>query len=247
MNTPHIVPDLTRGTDLIAVELRSVTKDYHTAAGPFRALKEVDLDVRRGEFLAVVGRSGSGKSTLMNMITGIDHPSGGEVHVAGTRVDELPESAMAEWRGRDVGIVFQFFQLLPTLSVLENVQLAMDFVGQIPARERTDRAMALLAQVGMVDQADKFPAAISGGQQQRVAIARALANDPPVIVADEPTGNLDAATADAVFELLHERAATGRTIVMVTHDNELAARTGRTVHLVDGIIGDGMLPDEVAA
>jgi putative ABC transport system ATP-binding protein len=150
---------------------------------------------------------------------------------------------MAVWRGRELGIVFQFFQLLPTLTVLENVLLAMDFVGRVPGGERVARARDLLAQVGMSDQADKFPAAISGGQQQRAAIARALANDPAVIVADEPTGNLDAATADAVFALLHERAAAGRTVVIVTHDNELAVRAGRIVHLIDGTIGDGLLPD----
>jgi putative ABC transport system ATP-binding protein len=223
--------------------LRRVIKDYTTAAGSFRALKAVDLEVRTGEFLAIVGRSGSGKSTLLNMIAGIDRPSEGEVRVAGTRLDRLSEGDMAVWRGRELGIVFQFFQLLPTLTVLENVLLAMDFVGRVPGGERMSRARDLLAQVGMSDQADKFPAAISGGQQQRVAIARALANDPAVIVADEPTGNLDAATADAVFALLHERAAAGRTVVIVTHDNELAVRAGRIVHLIDGNIGDGLLPD----
>jgi putative ABC transport system ATP-binding protein len=227
-----------------AIELRSVVKDYETAAGRIRALKDVDLEVRRGEFLAVVGRSASGKSTLMNMIAGIDRPTAGEVRVAGTRVDLLGEGELAAWRGRHLGIVFQFFQLLPTLTVLENVLIAMDFAGWIPGAERNDRAAMLLEQVGMADQAKRFPAAISGGQQQRVAIARALANDPPAIVADEPTGNLDAATADVVFDLLGARAATGRTIVMVTHDNDLAARTSRIVHLVDGVMGDGMLPDE---
>jgi putative ABC transport system ATP-binding protein len=229
-----------------AVELRGVTKDYETAGGAFRALKTVDLQVRAGEFLAVVGRSGSGKSTLMNMIAGIDRPTAGEVLVGDTRVDGLSEGAMAVWRGRKLGIVFQFFQLLPTLTVLENVLLAMDFVGRVPGRQRAERARALLAQVGMADQSDKFPAAISGGQQQRVAIARALANDPDVIIADEPTGNLDATTADSVFELLHERAAAGKTVIMVTHDNDLAARTARVVHLGDGAIGDGLLPDALS-
>jgi putative ABC transport system ATP-binding protein len=227
----------------LAIELRRVTKDYETAAGAFPALKAVDLQVGGGEFLAVVGRSGSGKSTLLNMIAGIDRPTTGEVIVGDTRVDRLSEGAMAVWRGRELGIVFQFFQLLPTLTVLENVLLAMDLVGRIPSSERAERALALLGQVGMTAETGKFPAAISGGQQQRVAIARALANDPAVILADEPTGNLDSATADAVFELLHERAAAGRTIVLVTHDNELAGRTSRIVHLVDGTIGDGLLPD----
>jgi putative ABC transport system ATP-binding protein len=223
----------------LAIELRQVTKDYQTAAGSFRALREVDLRVPRGEFLAVVGRSGSGKSTLLNMIAGIDRPTAGRVIVGGTRVHRLSERHLASWRGRELGIVFQFFQLLPTLTVLENVVLAMDFVGRIPSGERNERALALLAQVGMTEQTGKFPAGLSGGQQQRVAIARALANDPAVILADEPTGNLDSATADAVFGLLHERAAAGRTVVLVTHDNEFAARAGRIVHLVDGSIVDG--------
>ncbi len=227
----------------LAIDLRAVSKDYETGAGAFRALKAVDLQVRPGEFLAVVGRSGSGKSTLINMISGIDRPTAGEVIVGETRVDRLSEGQMAVWRGRELGIVFQFFQLLPTLTVLENVLLAMDFVGRVPSAERTARTLALLEQVGMSEEAGKFPSAISGGQQQRVAIARALANDPAVILADEPTGNLDSASADAVFELLHERAAAGRTIVMVTHDNELAARTSRVVHMVDGSIGSGLLPD----
>jgi putative ABC transport system ATP-binding protein len=227
----------------LAIELCQVTKDYETAAGAFRALKAVDLQVRLGEFLAIVGRSGSGKSTLLNMIAGIDRPTTGEVRVGDTRVDQLDEGAMAVWRGRRLGIVFQFFQLLPTLTVLENVLLAMDFVGRVPARRRNERALTLLKQVGMAEQAGKFPAAISGGQQQRVAIARALANDPAVVLADEPTGNLDATTADAVFELLRERAATGRTVVIVTHDSELASRTNRIVHLVDGRVADGLLPD----
>jgi putative ABC transport system ATP-binding protein len=227
----------------LAIDLREVVKDYETAAGAFRALDTVDLQVSRGEFLAIVGRSGSGKSTLLNMITGIDRPTAGAVVVGDTRIDRLRERDMAVWRGRELGIVFQFFQLLPTLTVLENVLLAMDFVGRVPGGERTKRAMGLLAQVGMTEEAHKFPAALSGGQQQRVAIARALANDPALIVADEPTGNLDSATADAVFELLHARASTGRTVVMVTHDNELAARTSRVVHLVDGRMGDGLLPE----
>ena len=218
----------------LAIDLRDVVKDYETAAGAFRALKEVSLQVRQGEFLAIVGRSGSGKSTLLNMMTGIDRPTSGEVIMGGTRIDRLREQDMAVWRGRELGIVFQFFQLLPTLTAIENVLLAMDFVGRVPGSERHGRALQLLAQVGMEDQAAKFPAALSGGQQQRVAIARALANDPALIVADEPTGNLDSATADAVFDLLRERAAAGRTVIMVTHDNDLAVKTGRVAHLVDG-------------
>ncbi|MBN1322031.1 MAG: ABC transporter ATP-binding protein [Thermoleophilia bacterium] len=226
----------------LAIELRKVTKDYETGAGPFRALKTVELQVRMGEFVAIVGRSGSGKSTLLNMIAGIDRPTAGEVMVGHTRVDQLDEGETAVWRGRRLGIVFQFFQLLPTLTVAENVLLAMDFVGRVPPSRRMQRAMDLLAQVGMSEAADKFPAAISGGQQQRVAIARALANDPAVLLADEPTGNLDAATADAVFNLLHGRAAAGRTVVIVTHDSEIASRTNRIIHLVDGRVVDGLLP-----
>jgi putative ABC transport system ATP-binding protein len=149
---------------------------------------------------------------------------------------------MAGWRGQELGMVFQFFQLLPTLTAVENVLLAMDFVGSVPAAERLGRSLALLAEVDMASEAGKFPAALSGGQQQRVAIARALANDPPLVLADEPTGNLDSITADAVFSLLHQRAAAGRTVVMVTHDKELAARASRVVHLVDGRMGDGLLP-----
>ncbi len=226
-----------------AIELRKVTKDYETGAGPFRALEAVDLQIRRGEFVAIVGRSGSGKSTLLNMIAGIDRPTAGEVMVGHTRVDQLDEGETAVWRGRRLGIVFQFFQLLPTLTAVENVLLAMDFVGRVPPNRRMQRAMDLLAQVGMAEAADKFPAAISGGQQQRVAIARALANDPAVLLADEPTGNLDSITADAVFNLLQGRAATGRTVVIVTHDGEIASRTSRIIHLVDGRAVDGKVED----
>jgi putative ABC transport system ATP-binding protein len=229
------------------IDLRDVIKDYVTDAGPFRALKEVSLQVDAGEFIAVVGRSGSGKSTLMNMITGIDRPTAGTLHVGGTDLARLSESRMAEWRGRTIGVIFQFFQLLPTLTVVENVMLPMDFAGLWSPKERYERAMALLEMVGMTDQASKLPASTSGGQQQRTAIARSLANDPPIIVADEPTGNLDEVTAEEVFELFESLVAGGRTIVMVTHDHELAERTRRTVHMVDGRIMDGTLDAEVAA
>ena len=181
------------------MDLRNVVKEYDTPAGKFRALDGVDLKVDSGEFVAVIGKSGSGKSTLTNMITGIDRPSSGQVLVAGTAVQKMSEGQIAVWRGRTVGVVFQFFQLLPTLTVIENVMLPMDFGGLYSDRERRERALHLLRQVDMADQADKLPTAISGGQQQRVAIARSLANDPPIIVADEPTGNLDSKTADAVF------------------------------------------------
>jgi putative ABC transport system ATP-binding protein len=223
------------------IDLRGVVKDYVTDAGPFRALHDVDLQVDPGEFIAVVGRSGSGKSTLMNIMTGIDRATAGTVTVAGQDLARLSEGKVAEWRGRTVGVVFQFFQLLPTLTVVENVMLPMDFGGLWTPRERFDRAMGLLERVGMVDQARKLPASTSGGQQQRIAIARALACDPPILVADEPTGNLDSITADVVFALFESVVDAGRTIVMVTHDAELAARTRRTVHMVDGRILDGTL------
>jgi putative ABC transport system ATP-binding protein len=183
----------------------------------------------------------------MNMMTGIDRATAGEVWVAGTHLNHLSEGRTAVWRGRAVGVIFQFFQLLPTLTVAENVMLPMDFAGLWTPKERGERAMALLEQVEMADQADKLPSATSGGQQQRVAIARALANDPPILVADEPTGNLDSATADAVIRLFDGLVADGKTIVMVTHDREIAAHARRTVHMVDGNLLDGMLPEEPAA
>jgi putative ABC transport system ATP-binding protein len=223
------------------IDLRVVVKDYVTDAGPFRALDGVDIQVDHGEFISVVGRSGCGKSTLLNMITGIDRATAGTVTVAGQDLAHLSEGKIAEWRGRTIGVIFQFFQLLPTLTVVENVMLPMDFVGLWTPRERYDRAMDLLERVGMADQARKLPSSTSGGQQQRVAVARALANDPPLLVADEPTGNLDSATADVVFELFDAFVQQGRTIVTVTHDAELAKRTRRVVHMADGRIMDGRL------
>ena len=226
------------------IDLRAVVKDYVTDAGPFRALRDIDLQVDRGEFLAVVGKSGSGKSTLMNMMTGIDRATHGDVWVGGTHLNHMSEGQTAVWRGRTVGVIFQFFQLLPTLTVVENVMLPMDFGGLWTPREREERAMALLEQVEMADQARKLPSPTSGGQQQRVAIARALANDPPILVADEPTGNLDSATAEAVIRLFDGLVASGKTIVMVTHDREIASHARRTVHMVDGRLLDGTLPDD---
>lgn len=218
------------------IELRQVVKTYQSAAGSFTALKGVDLQVDRGEFVAVIGKSGSGKSTLINMVTGIDRPSSGEVFVGDTAIHTLNEGQMAVWRGRNLGIIFQFFQLLPTLSVIENVMLPMDFCNMYTARERRQRALELLDQVEMVENAHKLPSAISGGQQQRVAIARALANDPPILIADEPTGNLDSWTAAGVFALFERLVERGKTILMVTHDNDLARRARRTVLLADGRI-----------
>jgi putative ABC transport system ATP-binding protein len=229
------------------VELRGVVKRFETPAGDFTALRGVDLQIAPGEFVAVVGKSGSGKSTLLNMIAGIDRPSEGEVYVGGTPVHSLPEGRMAEWRGHQLGIIFQFFQLLPSLTVAENVMLPMEFAGLYSRRERRERAMQLLEMVGVASEADKLPSALSGGQQQRVAIARALANDPPVLIADEPTGNLDSKTAEAVYGLFERLAAEGKTIVMVTHDADLAGRVDRTVTVFDGMIGDDTAVSEFPA
>jgi putative ABC transport system ATP-binding protein len=220
------------------IYLREVVKAYETAAGPFYALREVDLQVDSAEFVAVVGKSGSGKSTLINMITGIDKPTSGEVLVGDTAVHTLNEGRTAVWRGRHIGVVFQFFQLLPTLTIIENVMLPMDFCNVYPMRERSERAMHLLEQVDIADHAHKLPPAVSGGEQQRAAIARALANDPPIIAADEPTGNLDSKTAEAVFQLFERLVAEGKTILMVTHDRDLVRRVTRTVTLADGEIVD---------
>ncbi len=218
------------------ITLDQVVKVYDTGEVPFTALKSVNLHVHTGEFIGLIGKSGSGKTTLINMITGIDRPTSGSVLVDGTPVHALNENQLAIWRGRTIGVVFQFFQLLPTLTVIENVMLPMDFCNVYDPIERPERALALLEQVEMTDQAYKLPSALSGGQQQRVAIARAIANDPPVIAADEPTGNLDSKTADAVFTLFEELVDRHKTIVMVTHDNDLATRVRRALHVHDGEI-----------
>jgi putative ABC transport system ATP-binding protein len=218
------------------IDLRDVVKTYETEAGDLTVLKNISLKVQPGEFVGVVGPSGSGKSTLLNMITGIDRPSHGQVLVAGEAVHELSENALARWRGRNVGVIFQFFQLLPTLTILENVMLPMDFCNVYKPRQRTERGLHLLDQVGIADQAHKLPSALSGGQQQRAAIARALANDPPLLVGDEPTGNLDTATADQVFGLFQDLVDGGKTLVIVTHDQGLSERMGRVLHLLDGRI-----------
>jgi len=218
------------------IDLHQVEKIYQSAAGSFTALKRVDLQIDRGEFVAIIGKSGSGKSTLINMITGIDRPTSGEVLVGDVAVHTLSEGQMAAWRGRNLGIIFQFFQLLPALSIVENVMLPMDFCNMYAPRERPERAMRLLAQVEMTEHAHKLPSAVSGGQQQRVAIARALANDPPILIADEPTGNLDSKTANAVFRLFEDLVQSGKTVVMVTHDSDLAKRVSRAVIVADGEI-----------
>jgi putative ABC transport system ATP-binding protein len=216
------------------IDLRDVVKTYETGAGDVTVLKDITLQVQPGEFVSVVGPSGSGKSTLLNMITGIDRPTGGEVTVGGEAVHELSENQLARWRGRNVGVVFQFFQLLPTLTILENVMLPMDFCNAYKRRERRKRAMYLLEQMGIAEHADKLPSGLSGGEQQRAAIARALANDPMLVVADEPTGNLDTATAAELFALFDALVAQGKTLIVVTHDRSLSARTERVLHLLDG-------------
>ncbi len=223
-------------TDHPMIDLHDVHKYYKTAAGDFHALDSVDLQINAGEFVSVIGKSGSGKSTLLNMITGIDRPTTGEVFVNGTAVHGLNENRMARWRGLNLGIVFQFFQLLPTISVIENIMLPMDFCRTYPMRERAQRALELLELVELADHAYKLPTALSGGQQQRVAIARALANDPPIIIADEPTGNLDSKTAESVFTLFNDLTTKGKTIIIVTHDSGLAKRTHRTALIADGEI-----------
>ncbi|MBN1487538.1 MAG: ABC transporter ATP-binding protein [Anaerolineae bacterium] len=220
------------------VDLQQVVKTYKSSARAFTALKGVNLQVGNGEFVSVIGKSGSGKSTLINMITGIDRPTTGEVWVNGTAVHTLTEEQIAIWRGRTIGVIFQFFQLLPTLTAVENVMLPMDYGQQYPLSERAERAMFLLELVGMVDYAHKFPKSLSGGELQRVAIARALANDPPLLAADEPTGNLDSKTSASVFHLFGRLVADGKTVLMVTHDNDLACRAFRTVELADGEIID---------
>jgi putative ABC transport system ATP-binding protein len=220
----------------IVICLERLTKTYETAAGAFTALRGIDLEIGAGEFVAVVGKSGSGKSTLLNVMAGIDDPSSGTVAVGGTALGRLARNQVDAWRGRTIGIVFQFFQLLPTLTAVENVMLPMDFCRSFPARQRRARALQLLERVGVADQADKLPVTLSGGQQQRVAIARALANDPPVILADEPTGNLDSSTGSAIFQLFGELANRGKTVVVVTHERDLAGTIDRTVALEDGLV-----------
>jgi putative ABC transport system ATP-binding protein len=218
------------------IDLHQVVKTFETPAGKFTALKGVDLHIDEGEFVSIVGKSGSGKSTLINMITGIDTPTSGEVWVGGADVRHLNEGQMAVWRGRTVGVVFQFFQLLPTLTAIENVTLPMDFSQTGSLAERHERAMHLLELVGVADQAHELPSALSGGQQQSVAIARALANDPPLVAADEPTGNLDSRSANVVFQLFEHLVENGKTILVVTHDNDLAKRAKHTIVLADGEI-----------
>ena len=226
----------------VLIEMQQIVKKFSNAAGEFTALRGIDLEVRQGEFVALIGKSGSGKSTLLNMLTGIDHPTTGKVLVDGVDVYAMSESKRSLWRGRNLGIVFQFFQLLPMLNLLENVMLPMDYVGMYELDERPKRAMQLLRMVGLEEQAQKLPHAVSTGQQQSAAIARALATDAPIIVADEPTGNLDSRSANHIIDLFDQLAESGKTIVMVTHDASMTKRTSRTV-----VISDGELVNETVA
>ena len=224
------------------IQLHKVVKTFKNAAGEFTVLKGIDLTLRQGEFVAIVGKSGSGKSTLLNMITGIDHPTSGQVVIGGTDIYRMSESDRSLWRGKNLGVVFQFFQLLPMLTLQENVMLPMDYVGMYEFDERPQRALDLLRMVGLEHQADKLPVAVSTGQQQSAAIARALATDPPILCADEPTGNLDSRSADAIIALFDQFVHDGKTIAMVTHDPSLTSRTSRTI-----VISDGELIDEAVA
>ena len=218
------------------VEVKDLVKSFPVGDSEITILKGITFSVANGEFVSIVGPSGNGKSTLLNMITGIDRPTQGEVRVTGNQVNKMSEDQLARWRGENLGIIFQFFQMLPGLSLLNNVILPMDLANKYKPKERRKRAMQLLEMVGLADQANKLPAFVSGGQQQRAAIARALANDPPVIVADEPTGNLDSASASIVFELFNQLVKDGKTLLMVTHDKELARQVPRKIEIMDGRI-----------
>ncbi len=216
------------------ISLHGVTKTFQTPAGIFTALHDINLDIKSGEFVGLVGKSGSGKSTLLNMLGGIDRPTSGTVAIRDTQLQILNENKLASWRGLNIGFVFQFFQLLPTLTAAENVMLPMDFCKSFPTSERRQRALDLLERIGVAQQADKLPSTLSGGEQQRVAIARALANDPSVVLADEPTGNLDSVTANSILDLFREMATGGRTVVIATHETDISRVIDRTLQLADG-------------
>lgn len=229
------------------ISLSNVGRDYTVVSQRFAALSGVNLDIAAGECVAVVGKSGSGKTTLINLLAGIDSPSAGTIWVDGNAIHAMSQDALAAWRGRNVGVIFQFFQLLPTLTIVENVMLPMDFCAMYQRAERRPRAMALLQRLGIADQANKLPADLSGGQQQRAAIARALANDPPILVADEPTGNLDSTTADYVMALLAALAEEGKTVLVVTHERDFARFFTRTITLVDGALTNPVTVTKVNA
>jgi len=241
---PYRMPEFTWDDRVPIIALRDLNKQFPLASGEVQVLKQINLEIEKGKFVGIVGRSGCGKSTLVNMITGIDHPSSGAVTVAGQSLQVLTEGKLSEWRGRTLGIVFQFFQLLPTLTLIENVMLPMDFCRMFPPVEREERARRLLARVGLEKEADKFPGAVSSGQQQSAAVARALANDVPILVADEPTGNLDSRSAEEIIQLFQELVSQGKTILMVTHDADLVQRTDRIIHMSDGVIVPAPLAEE---
>jgi putative ABC transport system ATP-binding protein len=232
---------MNREKNSVLILLKDVSKSFTLPSGKFNALKKVNLQIEAGQMISITGKSGSGKSTLLNTITGIDKPSEGNVIINGVKVDKLSESDLASWRGKNIGVVFQFFQLMPTLTIAENVMLPMDFCNTYPKKDRRARALSLLEQVNIKEQADKFPSALSGGQQQRAAIARALANDPPIIVADEPTGNLDSQTATSIFQLFAGLTEAGKTVIVVTHEKEFASFFERNI-----LIHDGLIVNEVA-
>ena len=218
------------------INLEAVTKVFQTKERSFTALNNISLLINKGEYIAIVGKSGSGKSTLLNMISGIDHPTSGKISLNDTEIAQMNESKLATWRGKNIGIVFQFFQLIPTLTIIENILLAMEFVNAIPKSERVQRAKNLLQDVGISEQADKMPSSLSGGEQQRAAIARALANNPPILIADEPTGNLDSKTADSIHAIFSSLAKSGKTVIVVTHEKDSTDRYDRTFTLSDGVI-----------
>lgn len=218
------------------ISLKNIEKTYRNDLGWYSVIKEVSLEIKTGEFIIIVGKSGSGKSTLLNIITGVDKPSKGEITVNKSDIKDLNEEKMSEWRGNNIGIVFQFFQLIPTLSVLENILLPMDLVKKIPQKNRTFRAYELLERVGLSEHANKMPHALSGGEQQRVAIVRAMSNDAPIIVADEPTGNLDSKNTEAVFNLFHMLKNEGKTIVMATHERNIIKGVDKRILISDGEI-----------
>jgi putative ABC transport system ATP-binding protein len=225
-----------RQTNDPIIEINDVVKKFKVGDGEVTILKNISFQVGMGEFVSIVGPSGNGKSTLLNMITGIDRPSQGEINVTGREIHNMSENQLASWRGDNVGIIFQFFQMLPALNLLQNIILPMDFANKYPRKERKERAMNLLELVGLTDQAKKLPSMVSGGQQQRAAIARALANDPALLVGDEPTGNLDSRTAGDVFDLFSQLVEQGKTMLMVTHDKELAQRVPRSIEITNGRI-----------
>lgn len=218
------------------IKLDNVSKRFEQGGRTFTALSQVDLSIDKGQYVAIIGKSGSGKSTMLNLITGIDHPSDGDLQVGGVDIHKFGESSLAAWRGKNIGIIFQFFQLIPTLTINENILLAMEFVNVIPKKQRQTRAHELLNQVGISSHADKFPSALSGGEQQRAAIARALANEPDILVADEPTGNLDSATAQSVKQIFAELVAAGTTVIVVTHEDISDVNFDQVIHLQDGEI-----------